>query len=100
MLPSSTSIILFLVSTLVFVLKDRNSVDKLITLVSKKNFFVSASILTGLLVYTYYTDKSHKKEKFYDALKEAFQGFLIALFAYLDYVVAPFIFIFILSYSF
>lgn len=100
MLPSSTSIILFLVSTLVFVLKDRNSIEKLISLVNNKNFFISVSILTGLLVYSYHTDKSHNKEKFYNALNEAFQGFLIALFAYLDYVVAPFIFIFILSFSF
>lgn len=94
--------IIIIISLLIFTDKDKK--NKMLKLFHGKIFIISILIITVICTYIlFFMNKDNSIEKkqerrIKEAVKHALIGFLIALMAYLDMVIAPFYLILYVSY--
>ena len=93
---SDISFISVLLAGIIFI--DEEKKGRVGKLFYNKGFIVSTIIVIFFSVFVLNIEKNEKNEKLKRATKQAFVGFIIALMAYLELVVAPFFIILITSY--
>lgn len=93
---SDIAFIFIVLSVIVFI--DEEKKGRVGKLFYNKGFLVSTLVIVFFSVFVLNMDKDEKNEKLKRATKQAFVGFIIALMAYLELVVAPFFIILITSY--
>ena len=81
-----------------FIIKSKNN-TKLLEL-TKNKFFILFNILLIFSLYYILIVLDNKYIKLKNAIKQSFVAYIIALYAYFDLLIAPFILVFIISYFF
>lgn len=92
-------VILAIVIVSIYIIKLKNKNNKLLEF-TKNKFFVIFNILLIFLLYYVLIVLDNKYIKLKNALKQSFIAYIIALYAYFDLLIAPFILVFIISYFF
>ena len=91
-------VILTLLIVTFFIIKSKNN-TKLLEL-TKNKFFILFNILLIFSLYYILIVLDNKYIKLKNAIKQSFVAYIIALYAYFDLLIAPFILVFIISYFF
>ena len=91
-------VILTLLFVTFFIIKSKNN-TKLLEL-TKNKFFILFNILLIFSLYVILIVLDNKYIKLKNAIKQSFVAYIIALYAYFDLLIAPFILVFIISYFF
>ena len=89
-------IFLFIIGYTLF--KDESKFKKLKDLISDNHFWISFAIVMIWSIYWFYISKNEDLDKYKSATKQALIGLIIALFAHLELVIAPFWFVWITAF--
>ena len=82
-----------------FIIKSKNKNNKLLELIKDK-FFILFNILLVFSLYYVLIVLDNKYIKLKNAMKQSLIAYIIALYAYFDFLIAPFILVFVISYFF
>ena len=93
------AIFIFLIIISYTLFRDESKFQKLKDLISDNYFWISFAMVVIWSIYWFYISKKHKYlDKYKTATKQAIIGLIIALFAHLELVIAPFWFVWITAF--
>ena len=101
--PKNVSLLFVIIVTIRAALKSKKASKSLKELLSNKSWLIQVFIIILFTIWISYTHKDSDKEEsknYIESIKRALVGFIIAIFAELGLTIAPFWFIFVLSYYF
>ena len=92
------SIIFFCIIITFSLIKQKKKVERLFELINNKHLWISIFLIIVWCVYWLFISKNKNVIRYKNATKQAILGIIIAIFAYLDLIIAPFWFVWITAF--